>query len=72
MLEELLDKGLQLLQVTKARKNIKSRLLAWPDKLALMERGTFEAVNDILRSVCAIDHTHHGNHIKALAQDFLE
>jgi hypothetical protein len=68
LLEELLEKGLHL--VTKVRKNMKNMLLSLPDKLGLMKRGTIEAVNDILMSVCDIDHTRHRNPLNALVQIF--
>jgi len=66
MLAELLEKGLHL--VTKLRKNMKNMLLTLQNKLGLMKRGKIEAVNDILMSVCDIDHTRHRNPINALVQ----
>jgi len=66
MLQELLEKGLHL--VTKVRKNMKNMLLLFQDKLGLMKRAKIEAVNDILMSVCDIDHTRHRNPINALVQ----
>nr|WP_230679900.1 IS982 family transposase [Pontibacter sp. 172403-2] len=64
MLEELLEKELHL--VSKIRKNMKNILLSLHDKLNLMKRGTIEAVNDILMSVCDINHTRHRNPLNAL------
>jgi len=64
LMEELLEKGLHL--VTKVRKNMKNMLLTLKDKLKLMKRGAIEAVNDILMSVCDIDHTRHRNPLNAL------
>lgn len=64
MLEQLLEKGLHL--VSKIRKNMKNMLLSLSDKLNLRKRGTIEAVNDILMSVCDIDHTRHRNPLNAL------
>jgi len=64
MLEELLEKGLHL--VSKVRKNMKNMLLSLSDKLKLMKRGSIEAVNDILMSVCDIDHTRHRNPLNVL------
>lgn len=66
MLEELLERGLHL--VTKLRKNMKNMLLTMQDKLGLIKRGKIEAVNDILMSVCDIDHTRHRNPINAIVQ----
>nr|WP_262888790.1 transposase [Pontibacter pamirensis] len=64
LLEELLEKGLHL--VAKTRRNMKNMLLTLKDKLNLMKRGGIEAVNDILMSVCDIDHTRHRNPLNAL------
>lgn len=64
LMGELLEKGLHL--VTSARKNMKNMLLALSDKLNLMRRGSIEAVNDILMSVCDIDHSRHRNPLNAL------
>ena len=47
---------------------MKNMLLTLQDKLGLMKRGKIEAVNDILMSVCDIDHTRHRNPINALVQ----
>ena len=68
MMEELLEKGLHL--VTKVRKNMKNMLMTFKDRINLMKRGTIEAVNDILMSVCDVDHTRHRNPINALVQIF--
>lgn len=68
LLEELLEAGLHL--VTKVRRNMKNMLLPLSDKLNLLRRGSIEAVNDILMTVCDIDHTRHHNPMNALAQIF--
>lgn len=68
LLEELLEQGLHL--VAKARRNMKNMLLSLSDKLNLRKRGSIEAVNDILMSVCDIDHTRHRNPVNALVQIF--
>jgi len=41
-------------------------LLSLSDKLNLQKRGRIEAVNDILMSVCDIDHTRHKNPLNVL------
>lgn len=64
LLEELLEQGLHL--VAKARRNMKNMLLSLADKIKLRKRGTIEAVNDILMSVCDIDHSRHRNPVNAL------
>lgn len=68
LLEELLEEGLHL--VAKLRRNMKNMLLTLQDKLGLLKRGSIEAVNDILMSVCDIDHTRHRNPLNAFAQIF--
>jgi hypothetical protein len=64
LLEELLEQGLHL--IAKVRKNMKNTLLSLSDKVNLRKRGTIEAVNDILMSVCDIDHTRHRNPSNAM------
>ena len=68
MLEELLEKGIHL--ITKVRRNMKNMLLTLQDKLNLLKRGSIEAVNDILMSVCDIDHSRHRNPLNALVHIF--
>lgn len=68
LLEQLLEEGLHL--VTKVRRNMKNMLLSLQDKVNLIKRGSIEAVNDILMTVCDIDHTRHRNPLNALAQIF--
>ncbi len=68
LLEELLEEGLHL--VAKIRRNMKNMLLSLSDKLNLLKRGSIEAVNDILMTVCDIDHTRHRNPVNALVQIF--
>jgi hypothetical protein len=67
-LEELLEKGIHL--ITKVRRNMKNMLLTLEDKLNLLKRGSIEAVNDILMSVCDIDHSRHRNPLNALVHIF--
>ena len=64
MLEELLEKGIHL--ITKVRKNMKDMLLTLQDKLNLLKRGSVEAVNDMLMSICDINHSRHRNPPNAL------
>ena len=45
--------------VTKVRKNMKNKLLPLQEKYHLMRRGIIESVNDILMTVCDIEHTRH-------------
>nr|WP_237144898.1 transposase [Pontibacter pamirensis] len=64
LMEGLLEKGLHL--VARIRRNMKNMLLTLHDKLNLLKRGGIEAVNDILMTVCDIDHTRHRNPLNAL------
>jgi hypothetical protein len=68
MLEELLEKGIHL--ITKVSRNMKNMLLSLQDKLNFLKRGSIEAVNDILMSVCDIDHSRHRNPLNALVHIF--
>ena len=45
--------------VTKARKNMRGRILTLIDKLLLRKRAIIESVNDQLKNVCQIEHTRH-------------
>lgn len=56
--EDLLVRhGVQL--ITKARKNMRGRLLRLVDKLLLRKRAIIESINDQLKNVCQIEHTRH-------------
>lgn len=57
LFEQLWAQGLQL--ITKARRNMKNRLLPLWDKLLLRQRGLIECVNDQLKNVSQIEHTRH-------------
>jgi transposase len=45
--------------VTKLRKNMKNKFLAWSDKLLLRKRALIETVNDQLKNISQIEHTRH-------------
>ena len=62
--EALLEKGLLL--ITKVKKNMKNKLLKMEHKMLLKKRGMIESVNDILKSVCDIEHSRHRSPINAL------
>lgn len=62
--ETLIEKGLLL--ITKVRKNMKNKLMKMEHKLLLNKRGVIESVNDILKSVCDIEHSRHRSPINAL------
>ena len=54
---ELLEQGLHL--ITKARKNMKPRLLKAFDKAMLRKRAVIESVNDQLKNISQVEHTRH-------------
>lgn len=62
--EILMQKGLQL--ITGIRNNMKNKLMKMEHKLLLKKRGIIESVNDILKTVCDIEHTRHRSPINAL------
>ncbi len=45
--------------ITKLRKNMRERTLAYTDKLLLRKRAIIETVNDQLKNICQIEHTRH-------------
>ncbi len=63
-MEQLLSKGLHL--ITGIRQNMKNKLIPMQQKLLLQKRGVIESVNDILKTVCDIEHTRHRSPVNAL------
>ena len=57
LFEKLLEKDVTL--VTKARKNIKNKLMDLHDKLMLRKCAVIESVNDFLKNICDIEHSKH-------------
>lgn len=66
--EQLLQKGLQV--VTGIRTNMKNKLMNYQQKILLKKRGMIESVNDILKTVCDIEHTRHRSPVNALLNVF--
>lgn len=64
LFEAFFQNGLHL--VTKVRKNMKSQLIQLHHKYALMKRGVIESVNDILMTVCDLEHTRHRSPLNAM------
>jgi len=62
--EQLMQKGLQV--ITGIRTNMKNKLMNFNQKLLLKKRGMIESINDILKTVCDIEHTRHRSPINAL------
>jgi hypothetical protein len=56
-----------MLLITKVRKNMRERLLAYTDKLLLRKRAILESVNDQLKNSCQIEHTRHRSPCNFLA-----
>ena len=57
LFEELYERGLQL--ITKAKKNMKNRLVKLIDKILLRKRALIESVNDQLKNICQTEHSRH-------------
>jgi hypothetical protein len=57
LFEQLYARGLQL--VTKAKKNMKQRLVKLIDRILLRKRSLIETVNDQLKNICQIEHSRH-------------
>jgi len=63
LFEQFYSQGLKL--VTKIRKNMKNQLMELSEKYWLLKRAVIESVNDILMTVCDIDHTRHRSPVNA-------
>ena len=66
--EDLMSQGLRL--ITSVRKNMKNKLLEMDHKLLLRKRGVIESVNDILKTVCDIDHSRHRSPLNMLVNTY--
>jgi Transposase DDE domain len=66
--EDLLHKGLHL--ITGIRTNMKNKLMSYQQKILLKKRGMIESINDILKTVCDIEHTRHRSPVNALLNVF--
>lgn len=56
--------------VTTIRSNMKNKLMPLVEKLFRMKRGIIESVNDILMTLCDIDHTRHRSPMNAVAHAY--
>lgn len=63
LFEQFYDQGLKI--VTKIRRNMKNQLMELSEKYWLFKRAIIESVNDILMTVCDIDHTRHRSPVNA-------
>ena len=57
LFEKLLEKDITL--VTRAKKNMKNKLMDLHDRLMLRKRAVIESVNDFLKNICDIEHSRH-------------
>ena len=57
LFEKLLEKDITL--VTRAKKNMKNKLMDFYDRLMLRKRTVIESVNDFLKNICSIEHSRH-------------
>jgi len=49
---------------------MKNKLLSMFEKLCRMKRGVIESVNDLLMTLCDIDHTRHRSPINCIAHAY--
>lgn len=66
--EYFYQQGLKV--VTTIRSNMKNKLRPMFEKLCLMKRGVIESVNDLLMTICDIDHTRHRSPINCIAHAY--
>ena len=64
LFEKLLEKDITL--VTRAKKNMKNKLMNLYDRLMLRKRTVIESVNDFLKNICDIEHSRHRSIINFL------
>ena len=66
--EQLLQGGLKL--ITALRTNMKNKLMEMQEKLLLKKRGIVEAVVDILKSICDVEHSRHRSPVNMLVNTY--
>ena len=64
LFEDFYKDGLHI--ITKLKKNMKNRLMPIQQKYELMKRGLIKSVNDILMTVCDLEHTRHRSPVNGL------
>ena len=57
LFEKLYAKNITL--VTRAKKNMKNKLMDYNDRLMLRKRTVIESVNDFLKNICNVEHSRH-------------
>lgn len=68
LFEHFYEQGLKL--VTKIRSNMKNKLMDMSERMWLCKRAIIESVNDILMTVCDIEHTRHRSPVNAVCHMF--
>lgn len=63
LFEQFYTQGLKI--ITRFRKNMKNKLMELSEKYWLLKRAVIESVNDILMTLCDIDHTRHRSPVNA-------
>ena len=66
--EDFYQAGLKI--VTTIRKNMKNKLMSLFEKVLRRKRGIIESVNDLLMTLCDIDHTRHRSPINCIAHAY--
>lgn len=64
LFEKLYFKGITL--VTRAKKNMKNKLMDYYDRILLRKRTVVESVNDFLKNICNLEHSRHRSVINFL------
>lgn len=62
--QEFYHKGLKI--VTTVKRNMKNKLMIMTEKIALGKRNLIESVNDLLMTICDIDHSRHRSPVNAI------
>lgn len=66
--EYFYEQGLKI--VTTIRSNMKNKLVPVFERLVLMKRGVIESVNDLLMTLCDIDHTRHRSPVNCVTHAY--
>jgi hypothetical protein len=68
LFEHFYGRGLKI--ITKGRKNMKNKIMPLQERIWLKSRSIIESVNDILMTVCDVEHTRHRSPHNAFAHIF--
>jgi hypothetical protein len=64
LFEKLYENNIHL--ITKAKKNMKNKLMDLNEKILLRKRAIIESVNDFLKNICQIEHSRHRSTVNFL------